>query len=259
MTAVFLKTIEDALSLVRAKSTGLDPRSRYIRELFELIEPAKDLAELESKLDRGCRGKLHAGDDTWSRMSLEEKLLANLVTNETELLRFDPTEVEYLKREVFPWLRSTAGRVASIPCSHGLEPVSLAVEMLGEGLEWFHIHGFDIQRACVETAMTGRIPVAGLPRYVVAVVDPKVMNHLSFHVLDALTDAIPGRFDFVLCRNFLGYWKPGVARAVLEKLVAALDRPGCLLVDRFITTKHPEIFSGLGVERRSDVPALWKK
>jgi hypothetical protein len=259
VTAAHLESLDDARSLVRGKSSGLDPGSRYIRELGELVDAAKDLADLEARLDRGCRGKLHAGDDTWSRMTLEEKLLANLVTNETELLRFDPSELSYLQGEIFPWLGRTSGRVASIPCSHGLEPVSVAVELLSAGVEWFHVHGFDVQRACIETAMTGRIPVAGLPRFVVAVVDPKVMNHLSFHVLDALQDAIPGRYDLILCRNFLGYFRPELARAVVEKLVAVLDRPGCLLVERFITRKHPAIFDGLGVERAGDVPAFWKK
>ena len=222
------------------------------------MNAAEDVPALERALDRGCRGRLHAGDDTWARMSFEDKLLSNLVTNETQLLRFEPAEIAYLHAAVLPWLRGTPGRVASIPCSHGLEPVSLAVEMLEAGLPFFHIDGFDIQRACVETAMSGRIPVAGLPRYVVAHVEPKVMNHLSFYQLDVIHETIPGRFDLVVCRNFLGYFTPEIARGIVEKMLATLQTPGCLVVETFITRKHPAIFEGLGLRRVDGLPVFWR-
>lgn len=252
-------SIERARGLVLEKAAVLDPSSRYVRELLEIVDACGDLASLERRLDQGCRGRLHAGDATWARMTLEEKLLSNLVTNETELLRFDPSEVDYLKGEVFPWLRATQARVASVPCSHGLEPVSLAVEMLESGLSFFHVTGFDVQRACIETAMTGRIPIAGLPRYVVAHVEPVVMNHLSFHELDVLASPIPGVYDVVVCRNFLGYFVPDVGRGILEKLLRALDRPGCLVVERFITRKHPELLDGLELERAGELPVYWRR
>jgi hypothetical protein len=252
-----LSTLDDARALIRARSSVLDPKSRYISELAAIVDASADLRDLERRLDAGCRGRLFAGDETWGRMSLAEKVGVNLVTNETELMRFEAAEMAYLKETVLPWLRETPARIASIPCSHGLEPVSLAVEALDSGLGFFHVAGFDIQRACIETAMTGRIPIAGLPRYVVAHVDPKVMNHLSFFQLDALKDPIPGRFDLVVCRNFLGYFKPEIGRAVVEKLVAVTNRRGCLLVERFITRKHPELFEGLGLERAGDLPFFW--
>jgi chemotaxis methyl-accepting protein methylase len=136
--------------------------------------------------------------------------------------------------------------------------VSLAVEMLEAGVGFFHISGFDIQRACIETAMSGRIPVAGLPRYVVAHVEPKVMNHLSFYELDVLRDPVPGKFDLVVCRNFLGYFTPDVGRAIVEKLAAALNAPGCLLVDSFILGKHPPLLEGLGLRRVDGLPVFWR-
>src|SRR5439155_12076308 len=143
----------------------------------------------------------HAGDAGWSGMTREEKLAVNLVTNETELMRFERAEMAHLQQRVLPWLAGTEARVASIPCSHGNESVSLAIEMLEAGLGRFSVAGFDIQRACVETARQGRIPVAGLPRYVTAHVEPVVMEHLRFDVLDVLHDPIPGRYDLVVCRN----------------------------------------------------------
>src|SRR5262249_47192412 len=107
-------------------------------------------ADLERRLNAGSRGRLHAGDTTWARMSLTEKLEVNLVTNETELMRFERAEMAHLHQRVLPWLRTTAARVASVPCSHGNESVSLAIEMLEAGLSDFQVAGFDIQRACIE-------------------------------------------------------------------------------------------------------------
>ena len=253
------ETLDAVRAFIGDRAAVLDPGSRYIRELRELVDASRDPADLVERLDRGCRGRLHAGDDTWARMTPAEKVLSNLVTNETQLMRFEASEVDLLHAEVLPWLRGTPGRVASIPCSHGLEPVSLAVEMLEAGLPFFHIAGFDIQRACIDTAMSARIPIAGLPRHVVAVVEPKVMNHLSFYELDVLTAPVPGRFDLIVCRNFLGYFTAPVARGLVEKLLSVLNVPGGLLVERFITQKHPEVFAGLGLAQAGELPFFWRR
>jgi hypothetical protein len=253
--ATSLRSLDEVRDFIHTRAAPLDPRSRYITELLAIVDAAADIADLERRLDAGCRGRLFAGDDSWARMSLVEKLAVNLVTNETELMRFDRAEMAHLEAKILPWLRSTTGRVASIPCSHGNEPVSLAIEMIDAGLVRFTVDGFDVQRACIETAKSGRIPVAGLPRYVTAHVEPIVMEHLRFEVLDVIQQAIPGRYDFMVCRNFLGYFRPEVGRAIVEKLLAALDRPGCLLVDAFITRKHPELFDGL--RRDGELPFFW--
>lgn len=250
-----LRSLEDVRTFVAERARPLDPQSRYIPELLAFVDAAGDLADLERRLDAGCRGRLHAGDDSWGRMSLEEKLAVNLVTNETELMRFEQAEIAHLHAKILPWLAKSEARVASIPCSHGNESVSLAIEMLEAGIRAFTVAGFDIQRACVEIAQTGRIPVAGLPRYVTAHVEPIVMEHLSFGVLDVLHEPIPGRYDFVVCRNFLGYFVPEVGAAVIDKLIGALARPGCLLVDSFIIQKHPQLFAGL--QRDGALPFFW--
>ena len=43
--------------------------------------------------------------------------------------------------------------------------------------------------------------------------------------------------------------------AVIDKLLSALARPGCFVVDAFITHKHPQLFSGLG--RDGELPFFW--
>src|SRR5205814_2959868 len=120
-------------AFIRDRSAPLDPGSRYISELAAVIDASADVADLERRLDTDCRGRLHAGDSTWARMSLAEKLAVNLVTNETELMRFERAEMAHLHARVLPWLATTEARVTSIPCSHGNESVSLAIELLSAG------------------------------------------------------------------------------------------------------------------------------
>ena len=55
--------------------------------------------------------------------------------------------------------------------------------------------------------------------------------------------------------NFLGYFIPEIGAAVLDKLLGALARPGCLFVDAFITRKHPELFTSLA--RDGELPFFW--
>src|SRR5258708_5497288 len=97
-------TLDDVRAFLRRRALPLDPGSRYISELEAVIDAAADVADLERRLDAGCRGRLHAGDATWARMSLAEKLAVNLVTNETELMRFERAEMAQLHARVLPWL-----------------------------------------------------------------------------------------------------------------------------------------------------------
>src|SRR5262245_22579969 len=124
-----MQTLDEVRAFIRERAAPLDPLSRYVPELLAIVAAASDVNDLERRLDAGCRGRLHAGDGSWARMSLAEKLAVNLVTNETELMRFERAEMAHLHDKVLPWLRTTEARVASIPCSHGNESVSLAIEM----------------------------------------------------------------------------------------------------------------------------------
>src|SRR5689334_16636825 len=90
-----LVTLADVRAFIGERAAPLDPQSRYITELAAIVDAAGDLADLERRLDAGCRGRLHAGDGSWSRMSLAEKLAVNLVTNETELMRFERAEMAH--------------------------------------------------------------------------------------------------------------------------------------------------------------------
>jgi len=242
-------TLDDVKAFIQAESKRLDPESRYISELLERVNLAQSVGALESLL-ADSRGAFWAGHYAWNRMTLKEKLRANLITNETSMMRFETEEMRCLRSRVIPFLRFLAKHrppeILSLPCSHGEESVSLAIEFKENGLQDFTISGYDIQRASIEVARSGKIPISGMPRYVTATVAPEIMRHLVFEEADVfapVNDASPQRvYDLVVCRNFLGYFTPDVAKQVLDKLWAMTEDPGMLFLDSFVIGKHPELF-----------------
>ncbi len=249
-----IATLDDARAFIARVSRHLDPTSRYITELLAIVDASSDLDDLLTRLSEGCRGRYWAGPRTFDAMSTAQKLRVNLITNETSLMRFEAGEFDFLRTEVIPFLRRSPGRVLSMPCSHGEEPVSLAIEMVEAGVSDFGVQGYDILPACIETARSGRIPLSGLPRYVLGLVADEIMKHLEFEVADAMNDPLGGPYDFVVCRNFLGYFTPDIVAQLLETLRSCLASPGYLLLDSFIVGKHPQLFEDYPLRRCGDLP-----
>ncbi len=258
-----LSNLEAVRHFIAAQSRVLDPASRYISELVAIVDRARDVGDLEALLEDGSRGQYWAGPDTFRAMSLADKLRVNLVTNETSLMRFDAAEFAFLRSTVVPALaRRGRARVWSAPCSHGEEPVSLAIELIEAGVTEFAVDGCDVQAACIETARSGTIPLSGLPRLVKGLVDPSVMAHLRFAVGDLLAEgeaspwvaAAADPYDLVVCRNFLGYFTGEVVAWLLARLARAVAPGGFLLLDGFILGKHPERFEGFPLARCEGLP-----
>lgn len=251
-----MESLTEVREYIRAQSARLDPGSRYITELLAIVDRSADVKDLEARLGASSRGEYWAGDETFARMTLAQKLLVNLITNETSLMRFETQEIGHLRSHVFPQLKAREARLLSMPCSHGEESVSLAIELLESGAERFTVQGFDIQPACIETARSGKIPLSGLPKWVLGLVDPHVMKHLRFDPGDAFVDPFGGPYDLVVCRNFLGYFTPEVLRGLLPRLVDAVLPGGWLLLDEFILKKHPSLFEPLhpSMARAADLP-----
>jgi CheR methyltransferase-like protein len=250
-----MKDLKDVRSFIARESARLDPNSRYIAELVAIVDRSSGVADLETRLDRDSRGRYWAGEPAFGSMSLEEKLRANLVTNETCLMRFEEPELRYLRETLLPDLKSRDGaRILSLPCSHGEEAVSIAIECLRAGISEFLVHGKDVQPACIEAARSGRIPYQGLSPYVTGLVAPEVMSHLSFSVADVFADDVGRDYDLIVCRNFLGYFTAPVIAETARKLANALrfDAVGYLLVDPFVLGKHPEAFYDLPLQRVID-------
>jgi|SRR5687768_13940535 len=252
-----MKNLSEIRAFIARESVRLDPSSRYVTELLAIVSSSKDVDDLVTRLGRDSRGRYWAGEAAFGGMSLEEKLRANLVTNETCLMRFEEPELRYMRETVLPDLKTRNGaRILSLPCSHGEEAVSIAIECLEAGIREFLVHGKDVQPACIEAARSGTIPYQGLSRYVTGVVAPEVMSHLSYAVADVFADDIGADYDLIVCRNFLGYFTPSVIAETARKLANALrfDAVGYLLVDPFVLRKHPEVFYDLPLERVHGLP-----
>lgn len=241
-------TIEAVKAFVLKEAERLDPESRYVKELLAHIERCSTLANLDHWLSGDNRGHYWAGEEAWSRMTNWEKLRANLIMNETKMMRFDAWESEALRKRVIPFLytKSTHRRVdvLSLPCSHGEEAVSLASEFMEGGIQDFTIWGYDVQPACIEVARSGKFPISGLPKYVTAQVAPEIMGHLQFQVADVFqmpTKSDPRyarQYDFVVCRNFLGYFTYDVAKEILAKLSNVMADESYLMLDTFVVQKY---------------------
>jgi chemotaxis methyl-accepting protein methylase len=241
-----VQTLDDARAFVATICRTLDPGSRYVPELLAILETSADLADLERRLGASSRGMRHAGASVFARMTLEQKLRCNLVTNETVLFRFTDGEWLVMQRQLIPRFAAGGGRILSAPCSHGEEAFSLAAECLHAGVE-FRIDAVDIQDECLAEARSGRLTM-GFPHAYLetpARVSDAVLSRISFARCDLLEEVPDGRWDLVLCRNFLGYFVEEVAVGCARRLAARVVDGGALFVDQFCVGKFPTLAPAL--------------
>ncbi len=254
-----MKTLDEVRALIAYEAARLDPDSRYVRELTAVVDASLSVQDLAARLNAGCRGKHWAGDIVFGKMTLADAIRSNLITSEPSLMRFEAPELEFLRESVLPRLAQRQGeaQLLSFPCSHGEEAVNIAGECLDAGMKTFIVHGMDLQRACIDSARSGMLPYRDIPRHVRCLVDVSVMDYLRFRTADVFKDPIGGPYDLIVCRNFLGYFTPGVAHKVLQTLCASLRTNNAFLfVDDFILGKHPEIFDRLPLRRIDGAPVF---
>jgi len=178
-------TLADVRQFISSLSSTLDPASRYVAELLAIVDASKDLADLERRMTAGCRGARHAGAEVFARMTLEQKLRCNLITNETVLFRFSEGEWDVLQRRLIPRFAAAGGKILCAPCSHGEEAFSVAAACLQAGVG-FEIDAVDIQSECIAEAKTGRLTM-GFPAIYLespAVVGAEVRRRIHFDVAD---------------------------------------------------------------------------
>ncbi|MCK6549066.1 methyltransferase domain-containing protein [Myxococcota bacterium] len=240
-----LNDLDDVRARIRALSATLDPHSRYIRELLELVDAARDVAGLEHTLSSSSRGARHSGPDVFARMTLDEKLLANLITPETSLFRFSEGELEALDRELLPQLRGRTAKVLIVPCSHGEEAFTIAAYFAKQRID-HQIVAFDVQPALIEEARTGRLTFGYPTEYLAqpGFVSSEVLARIDFRVGDAFALPLPPaerELDVVLCRNFVGYFQVDRACALVDALAARVAPGGVLFLDGFCVQKMPEL------------------
>ena len=246
---------------IHTHAARLDPDSRYNRDLLAHADASGSVAEFESRLDAGSRGQRHSGADVFDRMTLAEKIVANLITPETTLFRFSEGEMEAIDRHLLPHLGKRRAEILIVPCSHGEEAFTIAAYFLKVGLD-FHIRAFDVQPALIEEARTGRLTFGYPTDYLASpgYVSPAVLERITFEVGDAFALPLDGRrFDLILCRNFIGYFVEEVAVELVEKLRRLAAPEGVLFLDSFCVSKIPGIerhLDGTGARRLFGRPAF---
>lgn len=260
-----MTTLDDVRKLIASVASTLDPRTRYLPELLEIVDASADVPDLVRRLTEDSRGMRHAGRHVFERMTLEQKLRCNLITNETVLFRFTEGEWLVLQRRLIPSFARRTGRILSAPCSHGEEAFSLAAACLQAGVD-FRIDAIDIQPECIVEAKTGRMTMGFPVEYLAspAVVGTAAMEKIAFRTGDLLLapggDGIPdASWDLVVCRNFLGYFVEPIAVACAERLASRVQPGGALFLDSFCVGKFPSLLPALaraGLERADGHPVF---
>lgn len=182
----------------------------------------------------------------------QQWLIEAVVIPETWFFRhhesFDFIVASALKRLAGPDQPSRILRIASVPCSTGEEPYSIAMALLDAGIapERFLIDAIDISHGALSQARAGlyrrnafRSNRPGFQqRYFDAVDDgwqikPMVRRCVTFRPGNLVTDVVfaqARQYDFVLCRNVLIYFDRPTQHAVVARLSQALRDDGHLLV-----------------------------
>lgn len=139
-------------------------------------------------------------------------------------------------------------RVWSAACATGEEPYTLAMLLEDRGLlDHVEIVASDLSATAVARAMTGRHSRRALrdghppdlaARYLEVgnlgiTVTPRIRDAVRFHTINLLDDAAVrqlGRFDAILCRNVLIYFRDDRVVSVVDRLTRMLRPAGLIAV-----------------------------
>jgi chemotaxis protein methyltransferase CheR len=177
------------------------------------------------------------------------RLIEVLLVHETYFFRELPPLVELVDSHLVPIVKQRGrARVWSAACASGEEPYTLAILLDDRGvLDQVEIVATDISASVLARAESGRFsrralregyPPALASRYLEVspqgvIVAPRIRSAVRFervNLIDTQAIAKLGRFDAVLCRNVLIYFKETRVLSVVERLAAALEPGGLLAV-----------------------------
>lgn len=281
-------TLADLRAYALEVSKDLDPGSRYVTELLAVLDASKSVEDYlrrlhapeatavfkqdGSRVSSGERGFSWVDESTWRAMDPFEQTLSNLLTGETRMMWAGDGATDFARLpDVLRAVGATATRAASvlsIPCSTGKEPFSIVIAARRAGLE-VSVVGVDRQAAYVERASSGRLvphhrdwQVEDAARWLekqqdgATRVTPELTSRCRFEQGDVLTGALPSaRFDLVVCRNLLGYFRGPSLEAAVRNVTARVRAGGALLVDPFVTDgaemrAAQALLASLGFRRR---------
>lgn len=203
-----------------------------------------------------------------------------ICTNETRFFR-EPHQFDYVRKVLVPrWQelahersRGRRVRVWSAACSSGEEPYTLAMTLLTAlPNDWsVEVLATDISTKVLERAVSaiyplervGEVPQEYQKTYLLRGVGsrqgtfrigPNARSAVRFQRENLVTgDFTPlGRFDLVLCRNVLMYFKPETRQDVSARLVQRLAPGGHLFVG------HSESLHGLDIGIETVAPTMYR-
>lgn len=178
-----------------------------------------------------------------------DDLVDALVVGETYLFRELQPLVVLVDELVAPRVAAKQRpRIWSAACATGEEPLTIAMLLADRGLlDGVELVASDVSRRALERARAGSFGARSLRSHVPipafawrfmeerdgrVVVGPELVQTISWrrvNLIDAPAVAALGRFDAIVCRNVLIYFRDDVARRVVDTLTAAL-RPGGVLI-----------------------------
>lgn len=262
----------------------IEPLIQYIHAISGIKLDATKTYLLETRLGpllKSCgidsyRSLVQAAKKDFSK-TIENQIIDAISTNETLFFR-DTTPFEALQHRILPDLidarsAKSAGpmrprlRIWSAACSTGQEVYSIAIvlkELLGNdnGLD-VKLLGTDISDAAISQASYGHynkfeiergLPAAKLAKYFTREgaqwkIRDEIRAMASFRKLNLMQSfAALGKFDLILCRNVAIYFSPEDRKRLFERLYAALEPDGFLLIgasesltgvtDKFLPQRH---------------------
>jgi len=182
-----------------------------------------------------------------------EEFLSEITVNVTEMFR-DPSFWRILRDDVIPniLLNHKSISIWHAGCSSGEEVFSMAIllkEM--EILEKAKIIATDIDKVILDKAKNSTFPIKNmelneknyirfqgsesLSNYFTiknhnAIMDPSLIENVSFREHDLVKGIVFNKFDLVLCRNVMIYFNQNLQNDVLKKLHESLFKYSYLII-----------------------------
>lgn len=182
-----------------------------------------------------------------------EEFLVEITVNVTEMFR-DPSFWRVLRDDIIPaiMLNHDKIRIWHAGCSSGEEVFSMAI-MLKEMnvLQNTQLIATDLDKEILQKAKSGRYSLKNMDlnkkNYIrfqgnssiedyyteqkgVAVMNPSLVENVSFRVHDLVQGEVFNKFDLVLCRNVMIYFNQTLQNDVLKKFHESLFKFGYLSI-----------------------------